>query len=265
MHTHRNWQQRRRLVEETELWKSLKKACKSLWTDVETTRQTTVNLRDRREASRVAFNEELCRVDKLAANLAKRDHAHASELAAKAKELEECEATRSLELELLKRLEANCNDEIATEEQLGEVEAKLLEVEEKNRQLAEQTNNALTDTVNRCLRGIVIWHIETQMWQQLWDLERRVTAMIACSIILAVFDEDHQRDGERVCISDCKSEGARGATLGEGHGVQSSLVEPSQGEELSCRGRTENRRSLARGCDDEDKEHGTLEKDRSTH
>ncbi|OAE30030.1 hypothetical protein AXG93_3893s1400 [Marchantia polymorpha subsp. ruderalis] len=44
----------------------------------------------------------------------------------------------------------------AAKEQLGKVEAKLLEVEERIRQLAEQTNEALTEKMNLCLRDFVI-------------------------------------------------------------------------------------------------------------
>lgn len=45
------------------------------------------------------FNEESCSLDKLTADLAKRDQIHVAELAAKAKKLAECEAARSSELE----------------------------------------------------------------------------------------------------------------------------------------------------------------------
>ncbi|OAE24749.1 hypothetical protein AXG93_1800s1000 [Marchantia polymorpha subsp. ruderalis] len=55
----------------------------------------------RQEVSRVAFNEESCRVNELTADLAKRNQAHAAELAAKVKALAECEVVRSLKLELL--------------------------------------------------------------------------------------------------------------------------------------------------------------------
>lgn len=61
------------------------------------------------------------------------------------------------------------------------MEAKLLEVVEKNQQLARHTNEALTEKVNRCLCGFVIWQIETQKWLKLRDLERRVTTIITCS------------------------------------------------------------------------------------
>lgn len=128
----------RRLVEETELRRSSEKACESLRGDIETTRRATVNLQDRLEASRVAFNEESLCGHELTADLAKRDRTHAAELIAKAKELAECEAARSSELE---KLEADCNEMrsqlSATHGQLNEVEAKLLEVEERNWQLAE--------------------------------------------------------------------------------------------------------------------------------
>ncbi|OAE28699.1 hypothetical protein AXG93_2091s1060 [Marchantia polymorpha subsp. ruderalis] len=43
------------------------------------------------------------------ATSAERDYLHATELAAKAKELLDCEAARSLELEQRERLDADCN------------------------------------------------------------------------------------------------------------------------------------------------------------
>ncbi|OAE29242.1 hypothetical protein AXG93_3825s1120 [Marchantia polymorpha subsp. ruderalis] len=55
------------------------KACDNLRADVETTRQETIDLRDRLGAFQVAFNEESRRVDELTADLAKRDQAHAVE------------------------------------------------------------------------------------------------------------------------------------------------------------------------------------------
>lgn len=132
------------------------------------------------------FNEELRRLDELIANLAKRDEAHASELAAKAKALAECEVARSSELELMERLKANCNEmrsqQSMAEKQFSEMEVKLSEVEEKNQQLAEQTNDNLTQKVNRCLCGFVIWQITTQKWLQLRDLECCVTAMTSCNV-----------------------------------------------------------------------------------
>lgn len=53
----------------------------------------------RLKTSKMAFNEESRRVDELTADLAKKDQTHATKLAAKAKELAECEAARSSELE----------------------------------------------------------------------------------------------------------------------------------------------------------------------
>ncbi|OAE18895.1 hypothetical protein AXG93_2795s1030 [Marchantia polymorpha subsp. ruderalis] len=175
-----------REAEEKELWKLAEKACESLWGDIETTRRGTVDLWDRFEASRMAFKEESRRIDDLTTDLVMRDHLHVVELAAKANELAKCEAAQNLELEHLNKLEANCNEmrsqQSAVEEQLIMVEAKLLEVEEKNRQLAVQTNEALTKKVNRCLRGYLVWQIKTQKWLKLRDLESRITAMNTYSV-----------------------------------------------------------------------------------
>ncbi|OAE22177.1 hypothetical protein AXG93_3271s1200 [Marchantia polymorpha subsp. ruderalis] len=62
----------RRLTKQTKLRKFSEKDCESLRTDIETTRRATVDLRDRLEESRMAFNEESRQVDKLTAELAKR-------------------------------------------------------------------------------------------------------------------------------------------------------------------------------------------------
>lgn len=50
----------------------------------------------------------------------------------------------------------------AAKEQLSKVEAKLLEVEERNRQLAEQTNDVLAKKMNHCLCDFEIRQIKTQ-------------------------------------------------------------------------------------------------------
>ncbi|OAE22615.1 hypothetical protein AXG93_2272s1010 [Marchantia polymorpha subsp. ruderalis] len=108
-----------------------------------------------------------------------------AELAAKAKELANCKATRSSKLEQREKLDANCNELrsqlLAVEEQLIAAEAKLLELEAKNQQLADQTDEALRAKVNRCFHDYVEWEIQTLKWMKLRELERRVTALIACS------------------------------------------------------------------------------------
>ncbi|OAE27653.1 hypothetical protein AXG93_3286s1000 [Marchantia polymorpha subsp. ruderalis] len=95
-------------------------------------KRATNNLQDRLEGSREAFNEESHIVNELTVDLAKRDQAHATGLAVKMKALVECEASRFLELELLERLEFNCNEMTSqrsmAEEQLSEMEVKLSEM-----------------------------------------------------------------------------------------------------------------------------------------
>ncbi|OAE22807.1 hypothetical protein AXG93_496s1020 [Marchantia polymorpha subsp. ruderalis] len=63
----------KRLAEEKELRKSSEKAYESLRTDIEITRRVKVNLRNRLEASRVAFNEDSLRMDELNADMEKND------------------------------------------------------------------------------------------------------------------------------------------------------------------------------------------------
>ncbi|OAE26257.1 hypothetical protein AXG93_3667s1000 [Marchantia polymorpha subsp. ruderalis] len=67
-------------AEEKELWKSSEKACETLQGDIETTRRATIDLRDRLEASRVAFNDESRRLDKLTADQEKRDSLNCTQL-----------------------------------------------------------------------------------------------------------------------------------------------------------------------------------------
>lgn len=101
--------------------------------------------------------------EELTATLAARDQSHVVELAAKAKELADCEAARFLELEQREKLDADCNEMRSqlsvVDEQSITAEAKLLEVDAKNQQLARQTDEALSEKVNRCLCTHVEWHI----------------------------------------------------------------------------------------------------------
>lgn len=100
---------RRRLIEEIELRRSLKKICESLRADIEVTRSATVDLWDRLKASRIAYNEKSRRVDELTADSVK-DHAYAAKLVAKVKALAEFEAAKISDLALIERLEAKCNE-----------------------------------------------------------------------------------------------------------------------------------------------------------
>ncbi|OAE31242.1 hypothetical protein AXG93_2356s1070 [Marchantia polymorpha subsp. ruderalis] len=101
---------RKRLAEEVELRSYSEKTCEGLGEDIEITRCATFDLRDRLEASRVEFNMESRRVDELTAASEKKEQAHAAELAAKVKTLPECEAAKISDLELIEKLEAQCNE-----------------------------------------------------------------------------------------------------------------------------------------------------------
>lgn len=90
------------MAAEKDLRTSLERNCTSLWVDIENARKATVDLRDKLEASRVAFNKKSCRVDELTADLAKHDHLHAATLESKAKE-----AARSSEHR--EKLDVDCN------------------------------------------------------------------------------------------------------------------------------------------------------------
>ncbi|OAE30516.1 hypothetical protein AXG93_2862s1000 [Marchantia polymorpha subsp. ruderalis] len=74
------------LVKEKDLCESIEQNCVSFQSDIENAQKATVDLRDRLEASKVAYTAESRRVDELTAYLAKRNQLHAAELA-KEKEL----------------------------------------------------------------------------------------------------------------------------------------------------------------------------------
>lgn len=101
-------------------------SCEGLCKDIEVTRCAIVDLRDMLEAFSVAFNAESRRVDELTAASEKKEHAHAAKLAASMKALAECEAARISDLELIEKLEAQCNElrslRSQAEEQLCEME-----------------------------------------------------------------------------------------------------------------------------------------------
>ncbi|OAE26149.1 hypothetical protein AXG93_903s1100 [Marchantia polymorpha subsp. ruderalis] len=100
----------RRLAEEVELQRSSENTCESLRIDIEFIRCATIDLRNRLEASQVAFNEESQRVDEHTADSKKKYHAHASEAAAKLKALTKNEAARYSDHKLVERLKAKCNE-----------------------------------------------------------------------------------------------------------------------------------------------------------
>ncbi|OAE30685.1 hypothetical protein AXG93_3991s1000 [Marchantia polymorpha subsp. ruderalis] len=107
------------------------------------------------------------------------------ELAVRAKKLTEYEAARFSDLEIIEKLEVQCcelkTQRLQVGEQLCEVEAKLMEAEGKNRQLSEETRDALTVRMKRCLRGYVLWQIESHNGLRLREIEHRVAKLIVRS------------------------------------------------------------------------------------
>ncbi|OAE22020.1 hypothetical protein AXG93_4780s1010 [Marchantia polymorpha subsp. ruderalis] len=135
---------RKRLAKEVELRKTSEKACESI-----RVRRATVDLRDRLEASRVAFNEKSRKVDELTVDLEKKDQAHATKMVVK----------------------------------LSDMEVKLLEAEEKNRQLAERTNDALTQKFEQSDEELEIE--QTIVLRRLgldWKSDSAATADSACGV-----------------------------------------------------------------------------------
>lgn len=92
--------------------------------------------------------------------------------------------------------------------------------------------------------------------QGLWPLEKNQSSL-----------EKNSKSLKKVKVPELKTneEHAKELTLGQDMGVRRPSVEPSQREGASCRGRTENQRSSARGCDNENIEDGTSGKYQSTH
>lgn len=88
-------------------------------------------------ASRTAYNAKSQRADELTTASEKKKQDYAAELAAKAKKLADCEATRIADLELIEDPETQCSElrsqQTQAKEQLCEVETRLSEAEEKNR------------------------------------------------------------------------------------------------------------------------------------
>lgn len=153
--------------------------------DVKRAKCVNVDLLSRLEACRTAYDAESLKVDELSAAAKEKEQEYQIELAVRAKKLIEYEAARIFDLELIEKLEAQCG-ELRTqrpqaEKQLCEVEAKLTEAKGKNRQLSEETRDALTARVERCLRGYVLWQIKFHNGLRLREIEHRVAELIARS------------------------------------------------------------------------------------
>ncbi|OAE22851.1 hypothetical protein AXG93_4703s1010 [Marchantia polymorpha subsp. ruderalis] len=86
----------KRLAEEVEKRRYSEETCEDLWEDTENAKCAIVDLRNKLEASRTAYNAKLQRVDELRVALEKKEQKHAAELGAKMKDLAECEAAMTL-------------------------------------------------------------------------------------------------------------------------------------------------------------------------
>ncbi|OAE21702.1 hypothetical protein AXG93_1275s1130 [Marchantia polymorpha subsp. ruderalis] len=108
-----------------------------------------------------------------------------TELALRVKKLAEYEAAQILDLELIMKLEVWWSElrtqRSQAEEQLCEVGTRLTEAEGMNRQLPEQTRDALTAKAELCLRGYVLWQIESHNKLWLHKIEHRAAELIARS------------------------------------------------------------------------------------
>ncbi|OAE29707.1 hypothetical protein AXG93_3884s1000 [Marchantia polymorpha subsp. ruderalis] len=175
----------RKLSEEVEKRRKAEQVIDNLPEDVERAKCASVDLLKRLEACRTAYDAKSLKIDELQAAAEEKKREYQSELAVRAKKLSEYEATRIANLELIEKLETQ-SGELRTqrsqaEEQLCEVEAKLAEAEGKNRQFSEETREALTARVERCLRGYVLWQIESHNRLWLRKIEHCAAKLIARS------------------------------------------------------------------------------------
>lgn len=103
-------------------------------------------------------------------------------MAVKTKKISEYEAARIADLELIEKLKTECGEfrtqRSQAEEQLCEVEAKLMEAEGKNQPLSKETREALTARVERCLRGYTLWQIKSHNGLRLREIEHRAAEWI---------------------------------------------------------------------------------------
>ncbi|OAE18949.1 hypothetical protein AXG93_1976s1560 [Marchantia polymorpha subsp. ruderalis] len=100
----------------------------------------------------------------------------ADELVRKTQALEQSEAARRVDEELLGRLQSQCKEMRA---QRAAAELLLAEVEGHNRRAADRTWEELVARVGRCLRDYAHWEVATRERVTLRELEMRATALMA--------------------------------------------------------------------------------------
>ncbi|OAE32104.1 hypothetical protein AXG93_4202s1060 [Marchantia polymorpha subsp. ruderalis] len=100
----------------------------------------------------------------------------ADELVRKTQALEQSEAARRADKELLGRLQSQC-DELRT--QRAAAELRLVEVEGHNRRATDRTREELVSRVDRCLRGYARWEIAAREKMTLRELEMRPISLMA--------------------------------------------------------------------------------------
>ncbi|OAE24401.1 hypothetical protein AXG93_4530s1030 [Marchantia polymorpha subsp. ruderalis] len=100
----------------------------------------------------------------------------ADELVRKTQALEQSEAARRTDEELLGRLQAQCEELRA---QWAAAEVQLAEVEDRNRRAADGTQEELVVWVDRCLRSYAHWEVATRERVTLRERGMRVTALMA--------------------------------------------------------------------------------------
>ncbi|OAE23072.1 hypothetical protein AXG93_1544s1060 [Marchantia polymorpha subsp. ruderalis] len=98
------------------------------------------------------------------------------ELVRKTQALEQSEAAKRADEELLRRLQSQF-DELRA--QRAAAEEQLAEMEDHNRRTTDRTREELVLRVDRCLRGYARWEIAAQERMTLCELEMRATALMA--------------------------------------------------------------------------------------
>ncbi|OAE23090.1 hypothetical protein AXG93_2590s1000 [Marchantia polymorpha subsp. ruderalis] len=175
----------KRLAEDVEKRRHSEEVCEGLREDVERAKCASLDLLSRLEACWTAYDAESLKVDELSVAAKKKEQEYQIELVVRAKKLTQYEAARISDLELIEKLEAQCSKQRTqrsqAEGQLYEVETKLTEAEGKNLQLFEETRDALTARVERCLRGYVLWQIKSHNGLRLREIEHHAAELIARS------------------------------------------------------------------------------------
>ncbi|OAE27498.1 hypothetical protein AXG93_3006s1000 [Marchantia polymorpha subsp. ruderalis] len=127
-----------------------------------------MELRGRIVARTDVYNEDLRRANEPMASLAEQMKKHEVELADWAKRLLDCESAKSLEVKCRVKLDVDWdqlqNQLKAITKQLESSRTRAKESQLAFHQLKEETTDNLNLGVEKCLRGFVMWKVQTLKW-----------------------------------------------------------------------------------------------------